>query len=407
MNTRIGYLVPEFPGQTHIFFWREIEALKTMGIEPEMISTRHPPANIVSHTWASSAQQQTTYLFPGTQLLQGAVLELMRSGPMGWLRCLGAIAQAQDVSLKGRLRLLGLMLPGAEVAHLARSRQWTHLHIHSCADAANVALFAHLLSGIPYSLSLHGPLTDYGPNQPQKWQHAKFAIAITKKLFHEIEAALTDHLPHAVFIAPMGVDCTTLQRSQPYVPWRSGTPFRLFSCGRLNRCKGHADLIRAVGLLRQQDMEVELAIAGEDEQGGTGYRKELETLIQELNLQGSVHLLGAVSEAVVKQHLEASHAFCLASLHEPLGVAIMEAMAMETPVIVTGSGGVKELVDDGVDGLLVEPESPEQIVSAVMRLMQNTEFTVQLGKTAREKIVRSFHHKRSAEILMVGMGILD
>lgn len=403
MKTRLGYLVPEFPGQTHIFFWREIEALKAMGVEPELVSTRHPPASIVSHTWASSAQQQTTYLFPGTHLLKGAMVELMRSGPVGWLRCLSAIAQAQDVPLKGRLRLLGLLLPGAEVAHLARTRQWTHLHIHSCADAANVALFAHLLSGIPYSLSLHGPLADYGTNQSQKWQHAKFAIAITKKLFHEIEAALNNHLPHAMFIAPMGVDCTTLQRSRPYTPWQPGNPFRLFSCGRLNRCKGHADLIRAAALLRQQGIEVELAIAGEDEQGGTGYRQNLESLIQELNLQGAVHLLGAVSEAVVKQHLESSHAFCLASLHEPLGVAIMEAMAMETPVIVTGSGGVKELVDDGVDGLLVEPESSEQIVAAVKRLMQDTEFTVNLGRTAREKIVRSFHHKRSAEILMMGI----
>jgi glycosyltransferase involved in cell wall biosynthesis len=73
----------------------------------------------------------------------------------------------------------------------------------------------------------------------------------------------------------------------------------------------------------------------------------------QLRLDDSVVLLGAVSEEVVRKELSEAHAFVLGSLAEPLGVAIMEAMAMRVPVGVTGAGGVAELVDDGVDGLLV------------------------------------------------------
>ena len=61
---KIGYFIPEFPGQTHAFFWREYQALRDRGIEPILISTRKPPRNIVSHKWAAEAMEQTRYLFP-------------------------------------------------------------------------------------------------------------------------------------------------------------------------------------------------------------------------------------------------------------------------------------------------------------------------------------------------------
>jgi colanic acid/amylovoran biosynthesis glycosyltransferase len=106
-----------------------------------------------------------------------------------------------------------------------------------------------------------------------------------------------------------------------------------------------------------------------------------------------------VSEDVVNQSLEKAHVFALASLHEPLGVAIMEAMAMEMPIVVTGSGGVKELVDDGIDGLLVEPEAPEQLADAIVNILQNPELALSLSQESRKKIIAKFSHRRSAETL--------
>jgi glycosyltransferase involved in cell wall biosynthesis len=126
----------------------------------------------------------------------------------------------------------------------------------------------------------------------------------------------------------------------------------------------------------------------------------LEKIIDELKLKDRVTLLGAVSEQVVRDGLEKSHAFALASLNEPLGVVIMEAMAMEVPVVVTGSGGVAELVDDEVDGILVEPRDPSDIALGLERIAGDGVLATRLASAGREKVIRSFQSDRSAQALL-------
>ncbi len=400
MKARIGYLIPQFPGQTHIFLWRERQILTELGIETDLVSTRRPPQAINSHVWAKEAQKNTLYLVPMTVSdFITAFGEVFQAGPAVWKQCLTIIANAKNLSLKQRLGLVGLVFVAGKLANLARRKQWSHIHVHSCADAANLAMFASFMTHLSYSLTLHGPLTDYGTNQEEKWRFAAFAITITQKLYQEVHKDLAGYLPKIVKIAPMGVDTVRFQRKTAYKVWKGNGTFHLFSCGRLNICKGHAYLIAAVDILRKRGFNVELEIAGEDEQGGSGYRNELEKLIEQLGLKGSVKLLGAVSEETVKESIEKAQAFVLASLHEPLGVAIMEAMAMEVPVIVTQEGGVKELVDDGIDGLLVEAEDAEQLAEAIANLLQNPDLALRLSQASRQKIVEKFSHRRSAETL--------
>lgn len=400
----IGYFIPEFPGQTHIFFWRERKKLQALGIQPELVSTRRPLQRLVAHTWSQSAARETAYLFPpAAGLVAGALAELLRAGPRAWLRCLRGIASAEAAGVPGRLRLMVLLFLGAELAGLARRRGWRHVHVHSCADTANIAMFASLLSGISYSLTLHGGLHDYGPNQKNKWRHAAFGVVITKKLKAELEALLAGFLPPALALAPMGVDMEALQRSQPYEPWPGAGTFNIFSCGRLNPCKGHDDAVRALALLRSRGIDARLTIAGQDDTAGCAYRKMLDTLIGELQLEGCVRLLGAVAEDVVRQGLEASHAFVLASLHEPLGVAIMEAMAMGLPVVVTREGGVPELVQHEADGLLVDARAPEQIAAALARLAGDPALATRLGAAGRQTVAGRFHSGVSACAIAEGV----
>ena len=94
-STPIGYLVPEFPGQTHIFFWREIQELRQFGVRPELVSTRRPDRWIQSHEWSRQAVAQTTYLFPPrAKACLGSVVELIRGGPAGWWRTWKAVCGA-------------------------------------------------------------------------------------------------------------------------------------------------------------------------------------------------------------------------------------------------------------------------------------------------------------------------
>ena len=168
----------------------------------------------------------------------------------------------------------------------------------------------------------------------------------------------------------------------------------------LGLLSGGLDSSLAALCLKRQGVDVTAIIAGEDEQGGTGFRKTLETLIDELKMNDHVKLLGAVSEDVVRGELESAHAFVLPSYHEPLGVAIMEAMAMRTPVVTTRQGGVTELVDEGVDGLLVNAKDVEPLADVVAGLLRDPALALRLSEASRRKIETKFHSGVSAAAIV-------
>lgn len=397
----IGYIVPEWPGQTHSFFWREIGVLEEMGADIRLVSTRLPPPALISHAWREAAIARTIYLMPiSPKLLVAAFWEIARAGPGAILKCLKAAFFADDLSVAGKAKFLAFLVPAAILRRRSRKERWHHIHVHSCANSANIALIARLLGGPPYSVTLHGPLGDYGLNQPQKWRNASGAIVITKRLLGEVTEALADALPPVVVTAPMGVDIDRTLRSGRYMPWIGTGPAVVFCCGRLNKVKGHDTLIRAIKMLRERGIDAVLNIAGQDEQGGLGYGIELHNLIEDLDLRDSVTLMGAVSEDHVFRELENAHVFVLASHAEPLGVAIMEAMAMEVPVVSTAAGGVSELIESGVDGLLVPPKDIEATANAIERILRNPEYAVRISKAGRPKIQSAFSSRASAQELL-------
>ncbi|KGJ11782.1 colanic acid biosynthesis glycosyltransferase WcaL [Paracoccus versutus] len=401
---KIGFFIPEFPGQTHIFLWRERQALAELGIEAELISTRPPPRAVASHSWAAEAQAQTRYLMPLGGEGLGILAELLRSGPAGWARGLGAAMTAEAQGLKGRLRMLALLAMGARLKRIARQQGWNHIHVHSCADSANIAMFAERLGGPGYSLTLHGPtLEGYGPNQRQKWRHARFATIISQLLTRVAEREIGADRPAVINVAPMGVDLDQIRRQAPWQPPAPGEPLRLFSCGRLNAVKGHDHLIQTVALLRARGIDTRLEIAGEDEQGGTGYHRQLDALIAEKGLSDAVTLLGAVNETSVREGLERAHVFALASLNEGISVAIMEAMAMEMPVVVTDVGGNHELITSGRDAILVPPERPEVMADEIARLHADPDEARRLAQASRARVAADFHHRRSAQAVADGL----
>lgn len=390
---KLGYLVPQFPGQTHIFFWREIAALEARGIEVVLYSTRPPVAGLIAHDWSDAAMARTEYLgsrsvLGGLRALLAVPLREMFGAEKGFVRDVLTAAPAAARLLKS-----------------ARAHGLRHVHVHSCGRAALIAALAARLGGPDYSLTLHGPLSDYGPGQNFKWRGAKFASIITEKLLNEVKFVLRDDLPRRLIVQSMGVDTERLKRDSPYVAAKPGAEVRLFSCGRLNHVKGHQDLMVAVRRLLDRGHKVSLKIAGEDDDGGTGFRKVLEAKITELGLTGHVTLLGAVDEAEVRRQLLDAHIFVLASHAEPLGVALMEAMSCAVPTIGTAAGGVRELITDGANGLLVRPKDPEDLVRAILRIAQQPELARSLSVQGRDRIVAAFGAERGAEALIREVGL--
>jgi len=408
-DLRLGYVVPEFPGQTHGFFWRELGALGQLHVSPDVVSTRRPAGQSAKQEWAAEAQALTTYLSPISVAEMGKIArELLRLSPRTVARLVSVAREAmrgeaqpavRGAQLRTFIRQVGWLTMGARLAAIARERNWRHVHVHSCGNSAYVAMYANLVAGLPYSLTLHGPLNDYGGNQNLKWARAAFAIVITEGLRRDVEATLGQCAPKAVEVVPMGVDVNEFSRDGLYEPWSGDGPFRVFSCGRLNRSKGHDVLLAAVHGMVRSGVDVQLAIAGEDEDGGNGYRQVLVRMISELGMNDRVRLLGAVSAASVRRELNRAHVFGLASHAEPLGVAIMEAMAMGVPVIATAAGGVPELIDHQVSGLLVEPGNPKLIGDAMIQIMEQPSLSLKLGAAGRCRVESSFRHQESASVL--------
>ncbi|KNG93531.1 exopolysaccharide biosynthesis GT4 family glycosyltransferase EpsE [Pseudaestuariivita atlantica] len=387
----IGILIPQFPGQTHIFFWREILALEDLGVTVTIFSTRRPPAGIVSHAWSDEAMARTVYLgdMSATDVLGG--LPSLAWGEL-W-RQVGkeGVAVLKDAAVSA---------PAArKLIREAKARGVDHLHAHSCGRSALIAALAHRAGGPGYGLTLHGFLQDYGPGQPLKWRNAAYATIITRSLMEETAEALGNDMPDRTVVQAMGVDTDAFDREAPYVPPEPSQPVRLFCCARLNRIKGHEELMQACRLLIDRGVDVRLDIAGEDDVGGTGYRTRLEAELARLNLSAHVRLLGAIDANAVRERLLDAHIFVLASFAEPLGVAYMEAMACGVPTIGTDAGGVPELIRDGVEGVLVPPQDPKALADAISRLASDPDTCRALSVAGRARIVEKFRATLGAETI--------
>lgn len=397
---RIGYFIPEFPSQTHIIFWRELHALGTLGVDSKIISSRRPNEKLMTHEWSVDAARITEYLYPlSTRDIAQAVGLISLSGPRSWLRCL-AVIRAAEVPFDEKLRLARLIPFAAKLVGLARRQSLPHIHVGSCGNIANVAMFARLLGGPSYSLSLLGPRLDtYGPNQRQKWKYAAFGLFQSEQLYAEAQDRIGPNLPSQIDVAPIGVNVDVMKRSDAYVPWSGTGTCRIYCCARLNPIKGHIYLIEAVKRLRELlKIDARLILAGEDESGGQSYRKTIETVIREADMTEYVTLLGAISEEANHRQYARAHIYAMASLDEAAGaVAAMEAMAMELPVIMTDAGATRELIEDGVDARIVPLRDPAALASAMAEILTDSALAHRLSKGGRAKIVAKFNHWRSAE----------
>jgi glycosyltransferase involved in cell wall biosynthesis len=134
--------------------------------------------------------------------------------------------------------------------------------------------------------------------------------------------------------------------------------------GRLDPVKGYDDLIRAVGLLKSNGRAIRCVIAG------VGPDEErLRRLIGELDLAHEVRLLGLRND--VPDVLRALDVAVLPSHSEGAPLAVIEYMAAGTPIVATKVGGVPELIEDGVHGLLVAPRDPPRLAAAIGRLLDD------------------------------------
>lgn len=396
---RLAYMVPEFPGQTHTFFWREIAELEKLGIEVQITSTRRPKTKV--HTWSHDAEQRTFYLHP---LDLGLLRDLGSAPILRTLQILKMIVSASDVSLLERFKLACLVPYAIKLAAKAKREGWDHFHSHFCFYGADIVLFASILSGIPYSISKHGPNWGVG-NQFNKFKYARFATVITQRMLAEVSHDLAGYLPAKVIVCSMGVNTSVFRRSTPYEPWCAGKPFKIASCGRITPDKGWEFLLEAVASLIDKGYPIKLLIAGTGGKIFADYQSSLVDICRVRHITNSVTFLGSLPENSVINLLDKAHCFALSSPEEPLGVVYMEAMAMALPTIGTDAGGVPELIEHKTTGLLVKPCDSRSIEEAVLWIMAHPESSLAMGVRARQWIEQHYQSQLGAKKLAQALGL--
>lgn len=390
----IGYLIPEFPGQTHVWMWREITHLLEWGVDVRLFSTRPPPErDRARHAWAGEAERRTVYLWPRSPLaLAWAVAWAALTRPRALAACV-RMASRLPVERGPRWRgTLAMVPPACLLARELLRGGVRHLHVHSCANSAVVAMLAGRLAGVPYSLTLNANVEWWGGAIREKFANAAFVIAITEWL---VAQAARDYpeLPEGhVVLGRIGVDPRKWRPRERGA--RADGPWRVVTVGRLHASKGHDVLIRAVHQLVSTGSDVILRIIGAGPE-----RERLERLSAQLGLGGRVTFAGSLGEDEIVEELGGADVFALASHAEPLGVVYMEAMAMGLPTIGTAAGGVGEIITDGVDGLLTPPGDAGALAGAIGRLAADPGLCARLGAAARETVERKLDSRLGAATL--------
>lgn len=175
-------------------------------------------------------------------------------------------------------------------------------------------------------------------------------------------------------------------------------PLRVGILGELSPVKGQEDFLRAAALVRERlGGAVEFVVAGGDSSRGGEYRARLERLVVELRMEGCVRLLGRVVEDEVPALLASLDLFVSASRTEAFGMAMAEASACGLPVVATATEGAREIVEEGVTGLLVPVGDVPALASAVAALLEDEGRRSQLGARAGEVALERFDLPRMVE----------
>ncbi len=161
---------------------------------------------------------------------------------------------------------------------------------------------------------------------------------------------------------------------------------------RLEQRKGLQFLVGAVRMLKVRHPDVRLIFVGEGPS-----RNSLEELVRTYQLQANVVFAGLQADIV--RYLALFDVCVLPSLHEGLSIALIEALAMEKPVVATSVGGIPEVVSDGVEGLVVPPRDEEALARSIGRILEDRVLARRMGEAGRRKAELQFDLGRHVERL--------
>ncbi|MBF0511767.1 MAG: glycosyltransferase family 4 protein [Candidatus Omnitrophica bacterium] len=184
---------------------------------------------------------------------------------------------------------------------------------------------------------------------------------------------------------------TPLEKEQFKRNYNIPQDFFIFGCvARLDAIKGISYLIESMGKVVAEYPQTGLILVGKGEQ-----EQRLKEKARSLGIENHVVFTGFQKE--IGRFMECMDVFVLPSLNEGMGRVVLEAMACTKPVIATRVGGLAELVEDGVNGLLVEPASAESLTAAMLKLRIDCSLREAMAREAVMKIGERFSLKKMVQ----------
>ncbi len=302
-----------------------------------------------------------------------------------------ALSDAAAGGIEGRLLLLSGRSPRLEA--FVRGFRPDLIHAHFAPAATEIMDIAGRL-GVPLVVSYHGWDARIGAGaptlyerrhlhrRPRLFREAALVLAGSEWLRRAVVALGSD--PATTEVHSLGIDRCLFdgRRSEP-------GGHRIAMIGRLVRSKGTHFALDALTLLRQRLPDAELDIIG-----GGPEQAALERTAAERRLPVRFH--GAQGQAAARALLARSRVLCFPSTAtenlpvETLGLVAAEAQAMGVPVVGARTGGIPEVVEDGVSGLLVPDASPPALAAALERLLTDEALHAAMSAAGQARVARRF-----------------
>ena len=284
------------------------------------------------------------------------------------------------------------------VRTLARQRPIDMIHAHGALPCGHAASLLSRELGIPYVVTVHGLdayLTRQVKGIPGRWcerisrmtyEAARRVICISERVREEVQER--SHCWTEVVYN--GVD---VERFSPSPQARETGPV-ILSIGDLIPSKGHDLLLRVIAGLRERFPEVRCEIVG------TGRERErLVRLAADLHLGDRLSLPGRLSRMQIAERLRHCTVFVLPSRYEGLGCVYLEAMAVGKPIVGCNGQGIAEIVRNGENGFLVEPNNLEQLVDVVARVLGDRAVRQRVATAGHRTVLQHLTLSRQAEEL--------
>lgn len=387
---RLVYIIGTYPLLTTTFIDREILQLRQWGVDIQVASIRRPPPDVPLSDTQLELQKDVLYLLPvNIFILALSHLYFAFTRPRAYLGSLFYLLTRAHPGFGERIKTLLHFGEGVYAAYLLREQDFRELHAHFIDRAATLTLVIGRLLGKPYSMSIHAAedIFVHPILLDEKIEAARHVATCTQFNKMHIETLIGRNLEGKVSHIPHGLDINKYQPNGLDLP---EIPF-ILAVGQLSERKGFSYLLQACHILKNHGVRFKCQIIGKGSQ-----LQSLTDMIASLSLEDCVTLCGALPhEEVIDRYKKASMFVlpCVQSVDgnmDGIPNVLLEAMAMKLPVISTRVSAIPELIVDNVNGVLVEPEDPDELARAIQTLIESPQEAILLGRYGRESVMAEF-----------------